>query len=316
MKNFIKIAVGIVFAGIPFVAMQSWAQQPEPLAKHSSQEVMIGPDDALDIIAIDLDKVSKQYRVGKSGDLNLPMPLGRIHAAGKTVGELEAELTPLAGKYVKEPHVSVHLVELRSQPVTVEGSVDKPGVYQIAQIAGKKTIYDVLLMAGGPIKGAGQTVTIRRNSERGAFDIPGVKQYADGENNSIDLDLVEVMSSRGEQANLEILPHDTILVSAAKLPRYVQITGEVLRPGAVELVTKDAVSLSLVVAIAGGTTPLASKGNTLIWHINEDGVRSGQGIVIDLKKIETGEALDLSLTAGRYRLRSKKRSKSAADDCD
>src|SRR5437764_148391 len=123
MKSFLKIIAVILFVGTPLVIRQLSAQQPEqPPLKRTSQAVMIGPDDMLDIIAINLDKITKQWRVGASGDLNLPM-FGQVHAAGKTVGELEAELTVLAGKYVREPHVSVHLVELHSQPVSVQGAV-------------------------------------------------------------------------------------------------------------------------------------------------------------------------------------------------
>ena len=293
MKHLLRFAALIVLLGVLFLGRQVLAQQPEPIGKHSGKVVMIGPDDTLDIVAVDFDKLTKQWRVGSSGDLNFPY-IGRVHAAGKTVQELEEELTVRSGKYIKDPHVTVLLVEMRSQPVKVTGTVEKPGVYQLD---GQNTLFEVLLKAGGT-KGAGPTVTVFRNAERGAFDIPGIAEHRNDGNNFVELDLVSVMSGHGDQATLEILPRDTIVVSPPRPPRYVQIVGEVTRPGAIELVTKDSVSLAQAIAVAGGTTPLASKGSMLIWHINETGVRSERGIVIDLNLIEKGEAKDLLLTAG------------------
>jgi polysaccharide export outer membrane protein len=311
MKCFARIAFVVLFAGVPFIAHNVLAQD-KPLTtenvpaqgaeqppatpittKHFAKDVLIGPGDRLNIIATNFEKITKEWTVGSSGDLNLPL-IGVVHAAGKTIGELETELETRSAKYIKEPHVTVHLVELRSQPVNVTGSVDKPGIYQLA---GSKNLFEVMLLAGAP-KGTGQTITVRRNAELDSFDIPGVSEYVDGGVRSITLNVTEVMSGRGDQAGLEILPRDTILVSAAPPPRYVQITGEVPRPGAIELVSKDNISLMQVVAIAGGATNLANKGNTLIWHINDDGFRSDQFISVDLAKIEKGEAKDLSLTAG------------------
>lgn len=292
MKHFIRFAVLIVLAGLPFAGWQIWAQQPEP-AKRSGKEIMIGPDDTLDIVAVDFDKITKQWRVGSSGDLNLPL-IGHVHAAGKTLHELEEELTERSRKFIREPRVTVILVEMRSHPVSVTGTVDKPGIYQLD---GQNMLFEILLRAGG-VKGAGPTVTVRRSAEIGTFDIPGIKEHTDGGYSFVELELAEVMSGRGDQATLEILPRDTIVVSAPRPPRYVQVIGEVLRPGAIELVTRDTVSLAQAISTAGGTTALASKGSTLIWHINENGIRSEQGIVIDYNLIEKGEATDLLLTPG------------------
>ena len=79
--------------------------------------------------------------------------------------------------------------------------------------------------------------------------------------------------------------------------RFVHITGEVVRPGAVELVSQDAVSLMKVLAVSGGLTPNAKAGQTTIMHISADGVQTATAFV-DLKKIIDGKARDLELTPG------------------
>lgn len=293
MKHFLRIGLWTLLAAAPFAGHRMWAQETVEPLRRSSGQVMIGPDDSLTIVAINCKEVSGTWRVGTSGDLSLPMA-GDFHAAGKTVNEMEAEITQRLQKYIREPHVTIHLTELRSQPVTISGYVEKPGVYQIE---GQKTLFEALILAGGPKKET-QTVTVRRNSERAPFDLLDVKEYADAGYTSVDLDLEQVMTGRGQQATLEILPRDIILVAPPPVPRYVHITGEVVRPGAIALVTQDTVSLSQAVATAGGATALAKKNKVYIWHINETGVRSAQFIAIDLDLIQKGKASDLLLTPG------------------
>jgi len=88
-----------------------------------------------------------------------------------------------------------------------------------------------------------------------------------------------------------------VTVAPKKASRFVHISGEVVRPGSVELVNQDSVSLMKVLAVAGGLTPTASPGKTLIMHINSEGVQTATSIV-DLNKVTSGKAKDLELTAG------------------
>jgi protein involved in polysaccharide export with SLBB domain len=81
----------------------------------------------------------------------LPL-IGRVQAGGFTVEQLEAELNTGLKKYMHDPQVSVTVAEFRSQPVSVFGAVTKPGVIQLR---GRKTLYEVLSMAGGPTRDRG-----------------------------------------------------------------------------------------------------------------------------------------------------------------
>ena len=62
--------------------------------------MLIGANDTVTIIALNLDEISKAWRVSSSGDLTLYL-VGRIHAAGMTVEELEEEITTRLKSYVK-----------------------------------------------------------------------------------------------------------------------------------------------------------------------------------------------------------------------
>src|SRR5579864_7922013 len=89
----------------------------------------IGPDDGVTIVALNADDISKTWRVSSTGELTLPM-VGKIHAAGKTTEQLEQELTSKLRHFIREPEVTVYISEFRSEMVTVEGAVEKPGRIQ------------------------------------------------------------------------------------------------------------------------------------------------------------------------------------------
>ena len=91
----------------------------------------------------DLDK---DVRVGSNGQISLPL-LGVVPAGGKTVQELEAELTRrYAAGFLQNPQVTVFVKEYTSQRITLEGAVTKPGIYPIT---GRITLLQGIAMAGG-----------------------------------------------------------------------------------------------------------------------------------------------------------------------
>jgi protein involved in polysaccharide export with SLBB domain len=108
--------------------------------------------------------------------------------------------------------------------------------------------------------------------------------------------LEEVLSGRGPAATLEVQTNDVINVSHRQ-SRLVHIMGEVTRPGSVELVTTDTVSITKVVAAAGGFTRLASPGRAVIRKIGSDD-KFGETSIINISKILNGKAHDLELTEG------------------
>lgn len=259
----------------------------------SKQGIIIGPEDTVSIVALDADEISKSWRVASSGELNLPM-LGKIQAAGLTVDQLEQEVATRMKRFYRDPQVTVFVSEFRSQPVSVVGAVEKPGTYQLQ---GAKTLFQALLLSGGPKADAGTTVTLKRSSERGDIAYPGAKSEEDGEYHILELGLKEVMQGQSEAASVPVQPYDVISVSDIKQPKLVHIAGEVIKPGAVELVSRNTVSLMQVLAVAGGLTRTASPGKTMIMHLNPQGVQTSLAFV-DLKKILKGKARDLDLSAG------------------
>ena len=76
---------------------------------------------------LSLDKL----KVDAGGNLLFPL-IGEVHAAGKTGAELAAEIgRRLDDRFVRAPQVTVAITASVSQRVTVEGSVNAPGIYEI-----------------------------------------------------------------------------------------------------------------------------------------------------------------------------------------
>ena len=122
----------------------------------------------------------EKVRIGVDGNVSLPM-LGTIPAAGMTSKMFEQDVTRrLAALGLKSPIVSVNVADYASHLVTVEGAVEKPGVYSFQPGA---RLSAAVALASGPKRSAKlQQVAVFRESPEGImiakFDYAQVKQGA------------------------------------------------------------------------------------------------------------------------------------------
>jgi len=142
------------------------ALQTSSVASARSEDVYrVAPGDIIDVNVFRQPDLSRTVDVDGAGQILLPL-IGAMPAAGKTVRELEAEITRvLRAKYLQSPSVSVSLREAVGQRVTVEGSVRSPG---IRQARGQTTFLRVLAESGGFTDTADQSsITLFRQTEQG-----------------------------------------------------------------------------------------------------------------------------------------------------
>lgn len=250
----------------------------------------IGPNDSITIAVLESDEISKTWRVNDTGDLDLPL-VGRIHAAGLTVGELEEQLSASLKQYIRNPQVSLFIAEGRSRPVTVAGAVHRPATMEVSS---GTTLLAVIQMAGG-LDAPGATMIITREAKYGVLPLPQAKMDADGQHSSAEVTISAVTDPTSAASRLEMQPHDVVSVLNQK--RLVYVIGEVNRPGAVELSTQNTVSVMQILAAAGGITKLSSPGKTQIMRLEPSGVYKAIGKV-DLKAIMTGRQEDRLLSSG------------------
>jgi protein involved in polysaccharide export with SLBB domain len=251
----------------------------------------IGAGDVIAIQAFHCEEISREWRVNDAGEVNLPM-IGRLKASGRTARELEQVIGTQLSKFVLEAQVSITVVQVYKFPVTVTGGVDKPGPLLMHE---SQTLFDALVLSGGP-KNAGKRVTLTRTVARGTIPLPGLRKTVDGRFWVCDIELADLVRGRTGAASLTVKEDDLINFEVQE-PRLVHIIGEVSKPGSVELIGRDTVSLLKVVAVAGGLTRLASPGKVIIRRVGDEGARV-ETAVVDLKMVMSGRAGDLELSAG------------------
>jgi polysaccharide export outer membrane protein len=161
---------------------------PPPTASDqlaAAREYLIGPSDKLKIDVFGVPEMQKDIQVDASGRLSFPL-IGVIDASGKTPGELAAVIAGrLRGQYIRDPQVSVNLVEATSQLITLDGQVTRPGMYPVV---GRMTLMRAVATAGGLSEFAKQNeVIVFRQVDGqqyvGLYDLRGIRRgnYADPE---------------------------------------------------------------------------------------------------------------------------------------
>jgi polysaccharide export outer membrane protein len=252
---------------------------------------VLGADDQLVIQVVDVPEISsKPQRIDPEGDLRLPM-VGRIHAAGMTAEQLEAELTTRLKVYLQEPDVAVTVTEFHSQPVSIIGAVGSAGVHQLS---GQKTLIEMLSLAGGASAEAGPSVRVTRRAEWGRIPLPEASLDATGAFSTVDIDLKALLNSTAPEKNIIVRPNDVISVARAEL---VYVIGEVGRAGPVPLSSGTSVSVMEALSASGGVLRTAKASQARILR------RAGEGetrteIGVDLAKIMQGKERDPLLVAG------------------
>jgi polysaccharide export outer membrane protein len=257
------------------------------VAAQERSTYLLGPDDQIVIRALHAEEISdKPIRISSDGAITLPM-IGTVKAAGLTIAQMEAELTDRLKFYVQNPQVAVSVMEMRSQPVSVLGAVNTPGVIQLQ---GRKTLVEVLSLAGGLRQDAGQTVKITRSASWGEIPLAGAHKDATDEYNVAEVDLDTILKATRPEQNITIRPEDVISVPRAEM---IYVVGEVGKSGGFVLHSRESLSVLQAVSMAEGLGKLASPAHARI-------LRSGDGadrreIPVPLQKIMEGKAEDLRL---------------------
>jgi polysaccharide export outer membrane protein len=280
-----------IFASAVFLAMLALGSASAGTVQDNrtvSTDYVIGPGDQLTIRALDAEEISdKSYRIDPDGNLNLPM-IGRLKAAGMTTGQLESELVSRLERYIRHPKVAVTVTEVHSQPVSVIGSVMAPGIHQLL---GRKTLVEILSMAGGVRDDAGQSVTITRRKEWGTLPLADAKQDVDGQFSTAEVRLKDLLEARRPEDNIVIFPNDIISVSRAET---IYVLGAVKKAGGYVLNERDSLSVLQALSLAGGLERTAAAQSSKILR-NLPGQAQRVEVPLDLKQILSGKATDIAL---------------------
>lgn len=149
----------------------------------NTRPYLIGPFDKLTIDVFGIRELNKEVQIDASGRLSFPL-IGVLEASGQTPGELANLIeTRLRGDFVRDPQVTVNLEETVSQVFTVDGQVERPGLYPTV---GRMTLMRAVATAGGTSEFAKlQDVIVFREVDgqryAGLYNLEGIRRgnYAD-----------------------------------------------------------------------------------------------------------------------------------------
>lgn len=118
---------------------------PTPPSTAGGVEQPVAAADILDITVFQVPDLSRKVQVDDAGSINLPL-IGTMQAAGQPVRVLEQQIRSAYGKeYLQSPQVSVQVTESAARRVTVDGEVNRAGVFPLPPTA---SLLDAIALAG------------------------------------------------------------------------------------------------------------------------------------------------------------------------
>jgi polysaccharide export outer membrane protein len=264
------------------------AKPAKPSApKEAPADYILGAEDQISLWTPEAEELNgKALRVEGNGSVTLPL-VGTLQAAGLTASQLSAEISKRLGKYYVKPNVVVSVTEYRSQPVSVIGAVNSPCVHQVQ---GRKTLVEMLSLAGGPREDAGPKVVVTRRAEFGMIPVEGAVMDPSGEFSTAEIDLNAVVSSQRPQDNIAVKPNDVVAVQKGRL---VYVVGEVNRPGGFVLTNRDGMSVLQALSMAGGMKGTASAKSAAIIHKDEE--NPTERTKVNLSDLLSGKTTDVEM---------------------
>jgi len=209
------------------------AQAAAPAAT-AAAEYRLGSGDVVRINVYQNPDLTLETRVTEAGIVSYPL-LGAIRLGGLSVTAAERLIADglRTGNFVKQPQVTLVVLQVRGNQASVLGQVNRPGRYPI-EVADMR-LSDLLAMAGG-------TASI-------GSDLVIVTGTRNGQPMRLEVDLPTVFTPGGKDKDILILNGDTVWVDRQPL---VYIYGEVQRPGPMRL--ERGMTLMQSLASGGGLT--------------------------------------------------------------
>ena len=208
----------------------------------------LGIGDAVRVTVFQQPDLTTEARITERGSIAMPL-IGEEKVAGMTPAEAAAKIAGSLkkGKYLKNPQVSIALITLRSQQVSVLGMVARPGRYALDDTSSR--LADVVAAAGGLAPEGSSTVSVMRGSQTHQVSLLG--------------------------KGFQLQGGDTIHVERAPV---FYIYGEVARAGAYRL--EPGLTVMQAISLGGGITPRGSDRRLKLRRSGTDGklVESDAGL--------------------------------------
>lgn len=224
------------------------------------RDYQLGPGDVVRVTVYDHPDLTADARVSEAGSIQFPL-LGDVAVRGRTTAEAADQLAVMLdrGGFVKQPQVTLMVVQFRSQQISVLGFVSRPGKYPVEQTS---TVLDLLAQAGGVTQSADDKVVLIRAND------PAKARH--------EVDLITLFDKGDTAQNLEVSNGDVIYVP--REPRF-YIYGEIQRAGAYRI--ERGMTVMQALSVAGGLTLRGTDSRLKVNRRDSVGVLQSLSIKLD-----------------------------------
>lgn len=176
----LRAAFAFAFLGAVFTALAT-PKGVQAQVLQTRERYHIHSGDQLDVRFRLTPEYNQTVVVQPDGFVDLTIA-GDVRVASLTITDARKVITDGAVKHLKDPDVTVTLVNFQHPYFVVAGLVARPGKYDMQE---DTTAMQALLLAGGPVEGAkvSQVVVFRRINEGGAqvkvLNLKNIKKTSD-----------------------------------------------------------------------------------------------------------------------------------------
>lgn len=211
----------------------------------------LGTGDSIRIQVFQNPDLTIDTRVAESGAITYPL-IGSIDLDGLSISAAEKKIADALqqGGYIQQPQVNISILQLRSNQVSVFGSVNISGRFPLESTDTRLT--DMLARAGG----------ISPSGEDSVF-LTGTR---DGQPFHKRIDIVRMFLENNRDDNVILQGGDTIFVQRAPV---FYIYGEAQRPGSFRI--ERGMTIMQAMALGGGPTIRGSENRLRLHRARTDG---------------------------------------------
>ena len=238
-------------------------------AAELSADYVLGAGDVVRASVYQSPDLTLETRVTETGTITYPL-LGSLKLGGLSVAKAEEVIAKglRDGNFLKQPQVTLVVMQVRGNQVSVLGMVNKPGRFPI-DITGMR-LSELLAQAGGLAQGGSDLVTLS-----------GTRA---GKPWRVEIDMPALLA-RGQGEDPVVNNGDVIFVD--RMPT-IYIYGEVQRPGALRL-ERD-MSVMQALAAGGGLTLRGTEKGLRVHRKASDGKLLASQPALD-DRLQDGDVL-------------------------
>jgi polysaccharide export outer membrane protein len=268
-------------------AQQSQGKAPKPkTVKPATQPYLLGPGDIVEVKVFGQQDLNSRAQVDADGNLSSLPFLEPIPAKCRSERVLQQDIALAYSRLVKEPQISVQIVERNSRPpASVSGAVRQNGKVSMLR---KQRLNEVIAASGGFTDKAAGTIQILHTEPVLCPEAGEVAEALPLDGIAIPFEVIKISDLQKNTSNPVIRPGDLILVTEAE-PVY--ITGSVVAPGGILM--RDQLTLSRALAMVGGTRPDAKISEVKIYR--QKAGNQQEVLKVDLAAIKKNKAADVFL---------------------